>query len=171
VIVEPDPGEPTVEQSATARYFCFRVGEKSFGIGVEVVQEIVRMLPVTRVPYTPEFVLGVMNLRGKVIPVADLRVRLGVSDRSFCDRTCIVVVNLPLRRRSETCLLGLVVDEVEDVIVLPIDGIARPEKVGAHLEKAVTGVVRHEGRIKTLLDLPPLVAIDQLTRVMSAKAS
>lgn len=156
-----------LEEEPRDRYFCFRVGEKSFGVEVGVVQEIVRMLPVTRVPYTPGFVLGVMNLRGKVIPVADLRIRLGAEDHTCGERTCIVVVNLPLKKSTDSCMLGLVVDEVEDVIDIRVSEIAGPGKVGATLEKAVTGVVRHEEEMKTLLDLTQLVALGKLSRAVA----
>ncbi|MHB8841684.1 MAG: chemotaxis protein CheW [Candidatus Aquicultor sp.] len=141
--------EQTFEQD---QLVVFEVGEESFGIDISLVQEIIRLQPITEVPRAPMYVKGVINLRGKVIPVVDLRERfnLGVDDETKATR--IVVVNV----LGNT--VGMIVDAVSEVLRLATDAIEPPstivESVGSQYLK---GIGKLEERLIILLDLDKLL--------------
>ena len=86
-----------MEDNKAGKYLTFKLAEEDYGISLLKVREIIGMMPITSVPRTPDFVKGVINLRGKVIPVTDLRLRFGMSESAYTDRTCIIVVELRAR--------------------------------------------------------------------------
>src|SRR5512137_917915 len=92
----------------TQKYLTFTLGEETYGLDILRVQEIIGIMPVTRVPQTPAFVRGVINLRGRVIPVVDLRVKFDTGNGEDTERTCIVVVQVS---GETTSIMGVVVDE------------------------------------------------------------
>src|SRR6185503_14644881 len=96
---------------AAGKYLTFQLDKEAYGIGILKVQEIVGMMAVTRMPRMPVFVRGLVNLRGKVIPVFDLRLKFGLEGRADTDRTCIIVVQLSLGEAGSVTL-GIIVDEV-----------------------------------------------------------
>lgn len=110
------------------KFLSFRLGEEGYGIPVLKVQEIVRMTAVTRVPRVPDFVLGVINLRGKIIPVIDLRVRLGLPRGEITERSCIVVVRP--RGIRDALSVGMVVDDVSDVLEVGEDRMESSRSLG-----------------------------------------
>ena len=103
------------------KYLTFTLAEEEYGIGILKIKEIIGMLPITSVPQTPEFVKGVINLRGKVIPVMDLRLRFGMTMVDYSDRTCIIVVEIG--GQADTILVGIVVDAVSEVLNIKRDDI------------------------------------------------
>ena len=96
------------------KYLTFTLAEEEYGIGILKIKEIIGMMPITTVPQTPEFVKGVINLRGKVIPVIDLRLRFGMGEIDYTERTCIIVVEID--GQAGTVLIGTVVDSVSEVL-------------------------------------------------------
>ncbi len=98
----------------TGKYLTFSLKEEEYGIGILKVKEIIGMMPVTSVPRTPDFVKGVINLRGKVIPVVDLRLKFSMDSIEYTDRTCIIVVEID--SDETTLLIGIVVDAVSEVL-------------------------------------------------------
>jgi purine-binding chemotaxis protein CheW len=139
------------EDSMKSLYLTFCVGDEDFGIETAYVTEIVGMQHITEVPDMPDYVKGVINLRGQVIPVVDLRTRFKLSFKEYCDRTCIVVVNI-----NETAV-GLIVDTVNEVVSIPEAQISPPPKIS---ESAARRYIRGMGKInedvKILLDLREL---------------
>ena len=105
------------EGGTLEKYLTFRVGEEDYGISIQYVSEIVGLQKITPVPDVPPYVKGVINLRGKIIPVLDMRRRLGMPERSYDERTCIIVVNV------EGDLLGLIVERVNEVTDIPQEQI------------------------------------------------
>lgn len=142
--------EQTFEQD---QLVVFEVGDESFGIDISLVQEIIRMQPITEVPRAPMYVKGVINLRGKVIPVVDLRERFGFATGEETKATRIVVVNV----LGNT--VGMIVDAVSEVLRLAIDAIEPPssivESVGSQYLK---GIGKLDERLIILLDLDKLLA-------------
>jgi len=139
--------------------FC--LGDEEFGVDIQKVQEINRMLTITRVPNTPDFVMGVINLRGKVIPVLSLRKRFDLPEKENDKNTRIVVVEID----SKT--IGFVVDSVSEVIRLPSSTIEPPPKIVAGIdEEYISGVGKLEDRLLILLDLDKLLLkeMDQLKK-------
>src|ERR1043165_4521230 len=106
----------TAASSLAGKYLTVVLENEAYGIGVLKVREIIRMQKITPVPQMPTFVKGVINLRGRVIPVVDLRVKFGLK-AEFADRTCIVVVQVRLPN-EQVVLMGLIVDSVEEVVNL-----------------------------------------------------
>ncbi len=144
------------------KYLTFTLHQESYGIDVLQVREIIRLTNITAVPQMPDYVRGVINLRGKIIPVLDLRMRFGFSDTSHTDQTCIIVVQVKLPDGKSTGM-GLVVDGVEEVLNIAESEIEETPSFGAALStECILGMAKIKGRVKTLLDID---------RVMSADAS
>ena len=126
----------------------FKIGDEEFGVDILKVQEINRMLEVTRVPNSPDYVEGVINLRGKVIPVVDLRKRLGMETRAHDKNTRVIVMELTGK------VVGFVVDAVSEVLRIPRNVTEPPPSVGAQSNADyITAVGKLEDRLLTLLDL------------------
>lgn len=127
----------------------FELGSEEFGVDIALVQEIVRLPEITKVPGAPEFVEGVVNLRGKIIPVIDLRRRFRMPARQESRSTRIVIMSL------ESRTIGIIVDGVREVLRVSSDAIdATPEMVVSTLDASfLTGIVKLEGRLLLLLDV------------------
>ncbi|GAB6886666.1 chemotaxis protein CheW [Desulfothermus okinawensis JCM 13304] len=126
----------------------FKLGDEEFGVDIMQVQEIIRMQNITSVPNAPDFVEGVINLRGRVIPIIDLRKRFGLEEKSHDKATRIIVVKV------EEITVGLVVDEVSEVLRIPIDTVEPPPPIVAGVESEyIKGVGKLEDRLLILLDL------------------
>jgi purine-binding chemotaxis protein CheW len=140
----------------------FRVGEEEFGLEILRVQEIIRFQQLTRVPNLPNFVEGVLNLRGKVIPVIGLRQRLGLERQSATKTTKIVVANV----RNE--VLGFVVDSVSEVLRISSDTVEAPPRLGEKGEgvnQYVLGIGKLDNRLLLLLDFDHLLSDEQRAEV------
>ncbi|WP_028575340.1 chemotaxis protein CheW [Desulfonatronovibrio hydrogenovorans] len=134
----------------------FSIGGEEFGVEILTVQEIIRMLEITRVPKAPEFVEGVINLRGKVIPIIDLRKRFGLESKSHDKNTRIVVIEI------NKMIVGFVVDSVSEVLRIPADTVEPPPPVVAGLDSEyISGVGKLEDRLLILLDLDRLLSREE----------
>jgi purine-binding chemotaxis protein CheW len=126
----------------------FNIGEEEFGVDILKVQEINRIVEITKVPRSPEFVEGVINLRGKVIPIIDLRKRFQMELKQADKDTRIVVVNI------ENQVMGMVVDAVSEVLRLPKDTIEPPPEIAMSIDSEyIQGVAKLEDRLLIFLDL------------------
>jgi purine-binding chemotaxis protein CheW len=131
------------------------------------VREIIRMQKITHVPQMPAFGKGVINLRGRVIPIVDLRVKFGLA-AEFADRTCIVVVQVKLLN-EQTVLMGLIVDSVEEVVNLSPAEIEPTPDFGTKLNtEYLLGMAKVKGQVKTLLDIERVVAPDTVAAIVGA---
>jgi purine-binding chemotaxis protein CheW len=134
------------------KYLTFKLAGEEYGIGILKIKEIIGMMPVTTVPRTPPFVKGVINLRGKVIPVMDLRLRFGMEETDYTERTCIIVVEI--ETGSGTVLIGTVVDSVSEVLNIKGEDIEEPPTFGASLDTDyILGMAKVEKGVKILLDI------------------
>jgi len=130
------------------KYLTFFLAKEEYGVEVLKVQEIIQILPITPVPEVPSHIRGVINLRGKIIPVIDLRARFGLPEQSASDETCIVVVCTAGTTR------GVIVDRVSEVTKLEASSIEPPPALGAgNVRASLLGIGKIEGRIKLLLDI------------------
>lgn len=128
-------------------YLTFELGDEIYGIGIKYVTEIVGIQNITEVPDMPNFVKGVVNLRGQVIPVVDVRLRFHMEEREYDERTCIVVVNI------DDVQLGLVVDTVNEVMTISSSSISPPPKVAAaNSAQYIKGMGKIGDSVKILLD-------------------
>ncbi len=139
------------------KYLTVVLENEAYGIGFLKVREIIRMQKITPVPQMPMFVKGVINLRGRVIPVVDLRVKFGVK-AEFAERTCIVVVQVKLPT-EQTVQMGLIVDSVEEVVTLQAGEIEPTPEFGTRVDTTyLLGMAKVKGAVKTLLDIDRVVA-------------
>ncbi|HKJ99125.1 MAG TPA: chemotaxis protein CheW [Desulfotignum sp.] len=143
----------------TGKYLTFTLADEEYGIGILKVKEIIGMMPITSVPRTPDFVKGVINLRGKVIPVIDLRLKFGMASIDYTDRTCIIVVEIDAD--DMTIQIGIVVDAVSEVLNIKEEEIENAPSFGTTLNTDyILGMAKIDKGVKILLDID---------RVLSAK--
>lgn len=149
------------------KYLTFMLGEEEYGVQILKVQEIIRMQRITRVPRSPEFVRGVINLRGRVIPVVELRTKFGMEHHEDTDRTCIIVVQFGDAQQCVT--MGVLIDEVKEVTDIGADAIDPPPEFGASVDTAfILGIGKLGEDVKILLDVERVLAFDELEAVRDA---
>ncbi|MEW6771132.1 MAG: chemotaxis protein CheW [Bacillota bacterium] len=146
--ITDDEGEDTQED----KFLTFILGEEEYGIEIRHVTEIIGIQNITEVPDMPLYVKGVINLRGKVIPVMDVRLRFGMAEREYDDRTCIVVINI------DGQAVGLIVDRVSEVLDIPKNDIEPPPAVrkGAG-SRFIQGMGKVGEEVKILLNAEKLL--------------
>ena len=135
------------EDTLHGKYLLFAIGEEVYGVEVGYVHEIISMQPINQLPETHEYFKGVINLRGKIIPAVDMRLRFKKQDKEYTDRTCIVVVE------TSSLSAGLIVDAVEDVVVIDDQDIAPPPgfEIGT-AKRYIKGIGKVDNEVKLLLD-------------------
>jgi purine-binding chemotaxis protein CheW len=157
------------KSTLAGKYLTVVLDNEAYGIGVLKVREIIRMQKITPVPQMPAFVKGVINLRGRVIPIVDLRVKFGLK-AEFAERTCIVVVQVKLPS-EQTVQMGLIVDSVEEVVTLQAGEIEPTPEFGAKINTAyLLGMAKVKGAVKTLLDIDRVVAPETVLAMNQAAA-
>ena len=140
----------------------FSIDEEEFGVNILKVQEIIRIMEITRVPRSPEFVEGVINLRGRVIPIVDLRRRFGLAAIAHDKDTRIIVIEL------NSLVVGFIVDAVSEVLRLPADTVEPTPPVAAGVDSEyISGVGKLQDRLLILLDLDKLLTAEDLHRLNS----
>jgi purine-binding chemotaxis protein CheW len=148
------------------KYLTFHMGKEVYGLEILKVQEIIGMMPVTRVPKTPDFVRGVINLRGKVIPVIELRRKFGMESREDTDRTCIVVVQVAWSAGAVT--MGMLVDEVSEVLSVAREQIEAPPSFGAGVDTDfILGMGKVGAKVVMLLDVDRVLANEEIAAMES----
>jgi len=141
------------------KYLTFSLAEEEYGIGILKVKEIIGVMPITTVPRTPSFIKGVINLRGKVIPVVDLRLKFGMEETDYTERTCIIVVEI--RGQTNQILMGVVVDSVSEVLNFKENDIEETPRFGVRLETDhILGIAKANQGIKILLDIDNILNKD-----------
>ena len=149
------------------KYLTFTLAEEEYGIGILKIKEIIGMMPITSVPRTPEFVKGVINLRGKVIPVLDLRLRFGMNSIDYTERTCIIVVEI--EGQTGTVLIGVVVDSVSEVLNIKGEDIEDTPTFGTSLNTDyILGMAKIGGNVKILLNIDRVLSTQEVTALEKA---
>jgi purine-binding chemotaxis protein CheW len=150
-----------VETSREGKYLTFTLADEDYGIGILKIKEIIGMMPITPVPQTPDFMKGVINLRGKVIPVVELRLRFGMDAVSYDEQTCIVVVEI--EGREGIILMGVVVDGVSEVLNIKQEEIEDAPALGSNLNtEYLLGMAKKEGGVKILLDIDRVLSSEEI---------
>ncbi|HKK98719.1 MAG TPA: chemotaxis protein CheW [Desulfotignum sp.] len=145
----------------TGKYLTFTLADEEYGIGILKVKEIIGMMAITSVPRTPDFVKGVINLRGKVIPVIDLRLKFGMDAISYTDRTCIIVVEIDAN--DMTIQIGIVVDSVSEVLNIKEEEIENAPSFGTSLNTAyILGMAKIDSGVKILLDIDRVLSTKEI---------
>jgi purine-binding chemotaxis protein CheW len=146
------------------KYLVFYLGEEEFGIPVQKVREIMGVQQITQVPQTPPEVKGVINLRGKVIPVVDLRLKFNMPAKEYTHRTCIIVVQVAGTRGA--MLMGIVVDGVAEVLQIAGADVEDTPTFGKEVEVSyVMGLAKIKGKVKILIDIDQVMTAPELARL------
>jgi len=165
------PEKEPSQTSLAGKYLTFSLANEAFGIPVLKVREIITMLHITMVPQMPPYVKGVINLRGKVIPVIDLRTKLRLPEAEITENSCIIVVQLAMPG-GELKHAGLIVDAVEEVANVAIEDIEpSPDFGGAVHVDYILGMAKIKGAVNSLLDIDKVIAAEEIRPVSESFSS
>lgn len=165
-----DPGGAAASGTAQARggkYLTFRLLNEEYGLEILKVREIIALMDITSVPQVPGYVAGVINLRGKVIPVVDLRLKFRMPHEDFTDETCIIVVEVAMAKAKT--LVGVIVDTVSEVLNIPVDNIEPAPQFGDQVDtRFILGMGKVGSDVKILLDIDEVLDGAELAAVGAA---
>lgn len=149
--------EHSKTQSRRERYLTFFLGEEQYGIAIDRIKEIIAIMKVTNVPKTPEYMRGVINLRGSIIPVVDTRLRFGMEPKNEDMHTAIVIVEV------EKVNIGFIVDRVEEVASIDSANLSEPPKFGSHVDSDfICSIAQIDEKVIMILDVLKLFEADEL---------
>lgn len=147
------------------KLLTFSLSDEGYGVSILKVKEIIGMLDITPVPRTPEFIKGVINLRGKIIPVMDLRIKFGMDEKEYNERTCIIVVEVNLKGTER--LLGVVVDMVSEVVTISEEQIEPAPEYGMKLEhNFILGIGKIKDRVVIILDIDEVFLCEDVIKIL-----
>lgn len=164
----PPDGKPDDDSSEKGKYMTFKSGNENYGLAIQYVNEIIQMQEITVIPETEEYIKGLINLRGKVVPVIDVRLRFKQEPIEYNDRTCIIVINV------KSAVVGLIVEEIAEVVEINEENILPPPKIGhgdKEQSKYVYGIGKVDNSVKLLLDPEKLLNDEKASVTDSAKDS
>ncbi|SHO53275.1 chemotaxis protein CheW [Anaerocolumna xylanovorans] len=139
------------EDTQKDRYLTFQIGSEVYGIEIKYVTEIIGIQPVTEIPELPAYMKGIINLRGKIIPVMDIRLRFKKAPREYNDRTCVIVIDI------NALSIGLIVDSVAEVLTIPEEDIVSPPDVKSGGNRFMKGIGKAGNEVKLILDCEHLL--------------
>lgn len=143
------------------KFLTFMLGEESYGLPILQVQAIQQLQPITHVPRMPDYVKGVINLRGKIVKLIDLRLKFGLPEKEYNDRTCIIVVDLD----GGDTVSGLVVDVVSEQLDIDADSIEPPPADGGVALEYMTGIGKAKGKVIMLLDPSKILSAGEMEMI------
>jgi len=148
----------------TTQYLTFKLAGEVFALDISKVREVMDFTKVTKVPQTPDFMLGVINLRGSVVPVVDMRLKFGMTMTEKSVNTCIIIVEIELD--GETTVLGALADSVQEVMDLDPDQIEPAPRIGTRLNtKFIKGMGKRDKQFIIILDIDKVFSVDELAAV------
>jgi len=166
-------GAVTMDQAAKAmvnregKYLTFVLSGEEYGIGILKVKEIIGIMAITMVPQTPSYMKGVINLRGKVIPIVDLRLKFGMEALDYTEKTCIIVVEIT--NRSQKVMIGVLVDSVSEVLNIKGGDIEDSPNFGSRLNTDyILGMAKTGGKVKILLDIDRVLNSEEMRELGKA---
>lgn len=144
------------------KYLTFNLGSEGYGLEILKVQEIIGMQTITKMPRTPAYVKGVINLRGKVIPVIDLRLKFGMEEKEITRGTCIIMVQA--ERGDASMIIGIMVDEVSEVLDIAQEQIESAPSLGTQADmQFILGMAKTENAVKILLDIDRVLSAEEMS--------
>ena len=158
--VQEDQKNSVVETTGSLQLVSFNLGEETYGIEITKIREIILMGEITRVPQTPDYVKGLINLRSTVIPVIDLRLQFGLDEIEYTEKTCIIVVNVGRE-------IGIIVDTVSEVLDIDSENIEPPPDVGGGTvdNNFILGMGKVGDAVKILLDIDNVLSGDEMAEL------
>jgi purine-binding chemotaxis protein CheW len=152
------------EINETVQYLTFKLADEIFALDVAKVREILEQTTITKVPQTPDFMRGVINLRGSVVPVIDMRLKFGMSATQQTVNTCIIVAEVQMD--DEVIVLGALADSVQEVIEMAPEQIEAAPHIGTRLNTDfIKGMGKHDGRFIMILDIDKIFTNEELAKV------
>lgn len=148
-----------LEDTQKDKFLTFALGDQSYGIDIKYVTEIIGIQSITEVPELPNYICGIINLRGKIIPVMDVRLRFKKPFRTYNDRTCIIVVDI------YNISVGLIVDLVSEVLTIPEADIVPPPDINKGTHRFIRGIGKVNQEVKLILDCDKLLNEDELEQL------
>lgn len=152
------------KKSLGGKYLTFKLGKEEYGLEILKVKEIIGLMDITTVPRTPSFLKGVINLRGKIIPVIDLRAKFGLKPVEYTDQTCIIVVDI--LNDNEVLQMGILIDSVSEVLDIKEEEIEEPPAFGENLKTDfILGMAKTKEGIKILLNIEDILTKGELINI------
>lgn len=152
------------EDAQKGKYLTFLLGNEVYAIEINYVTEIVGIQPITEVPELPAYIKGIINLRGRIIPVMDVRLRFGKPPVDYNDRTCIIVINI------EDISIGLIVDNVSEVLSISDENIVPPPEINKNTEsRCIKAIGKAENDVKLILDCNKLLTVEDMDETSIAE--
>jgi purine-binding chemotaxis protein CheW len=154
------------EKTGTAtQYLTFRLGEEVFALDISEVREVLDYTTVTKVPQTPDYMRGVINLRGSVVPVVDMRLKFGMPAAEQTVNTCIIIVEIAVD--GESTIIGAIADSVREVLELEAEQIEPPPRIGMKLNtEFIHGMGKHNEQFIIILDIDRVFSLDELANIV-----
>ena len=153
----------------TNQYLTFKLEDEVFGLAIGKVREVLDFTTITKVPRTPEYMRGVINLRGSVVPVVDLHLKFGLAQTEKTVNTCIIIVEIQME--GEITVLGALADSVQEVVELEPEQIEPAPKIGTKLNtEFIKGMGKREEQFIILLDIDKVFSSDELSLVQRSEA-
>ncbi len=153
----------------TNQYLTFKLGDEVFALDISKVREVLDFTAVTRVPQTPEFMRGVINLRGNVVPVMDMRLKFGMSATERTVNTCIIITEIALD--GEETIIGAMADSVREVLDIAADQVEPPPRLGAKINTDfLRGMGKHDDQFIMILEADKIFAAGEFPMVCEAPA-
>lgn len=150
------------------QYLTYKLGEEVFALEITKVREVLEFMTVTKVPRAPDFIRGVINLRGSVVPVVDLRMTFGMTKTERTLSTCVIIAEMTVN--GETTVLGAMADSVQEVVELGPDQIEPAPKIGSRLiNEFIVGMGKLNGRFIIILDVDRLFSAEEVVLVQAAE--
>lgn len=166
---EKSPVQAEFKETRSVQLLTFLLDNEVYGTDISQIQEVLEYRRVTPVPRTPEFLMGVINLRGRVVPVVDLRYHFDMARSETTVNTCIVIVDVLVD--GEKTSMGILADAVKEVVELTMDQITLPPRIGSHIDtRFISGMGRHDEEFIIILNLPKVFAADEIQNVFGAVA-
>ncbi|HHX73755.1 MAG TPA: purine-binding chemotaxis protein CheW [Firmicutes bacterium] len=147
------------EDTLQGKYLTFLIGSDSYGIELRYVTEIIGIQPLTEVPEVPDYIRGIINLRGRIIPIMDVRLRFRKPFRHYNDRTCVIIVEM------SGITMGLVVDSVAEVLSIPDEDIADPPEINKTYNRYIKGIASVGEEVKLILDVNKILTDDEVEQL------
>lgn len=148
------------------KYLMFFLNTEYYGIPILKVNEIIGLMEVTHVPRTPDFMKGVINLRGKIIPIIDLRLKFNMPERAYDEQTCIIIVEIPIQ--GHTSFVGIIVDKVAEVVNIQNVDIELPPQYGQECENEfLTGIGKVKDKVIMLLEIESIINCQELVNLIA----
>ncbi len=165
--MENNPSNRGEVSTIEGKYLTFTLSQEEYGIGIKKIREIIRLVPITAIPEMPAYIKGVINLRGRVIPVVDLRLRFNMPEIDYTERTCIVVVEMESADGHAT--IGIVVDAVSEVMNIKAGDIENTPEFGTRLNTDyILGLAKMGKGVKILLDIDRALSARDISVLKSA---